>query len=302
MIEDVHWADEATIDLLRFAGRRLGRMQALVLVTYRDDELGDGDPLRLVLGDLATQRATRRMACRRCPMTPCGRWPGSADVDAAELCRVTGGNPFLVCEAIEAGWPAVPPTVRDVVGARLARSSAPVRETVQAAAVIGTSVDRECSRRFSADRPAPLDECLGTGLLMADGAALRFRHELVRMAVEEAIPPHRRARCTHGCWPRSRTPATPTRRCWPTTPKAPATCRPSCGMPRRRRAVRRRWAPTARRPRSTSGRCGYADTADLPGLAGLHEGLAAEYALLDRLEEAEQALRTALAAPAGAGR
>ena len=60
VIEDVHWADEATIDLLRFAGRRLSRMKALVLVTYRDDELGD-DPLRLLLGDLATQRATRRM-------------------------------------------------------------------------------------------------------------------------------------------------------------------------------------------------------------------------------------------------
>ena len=61
VIEDVHWADEATIDLLSFLGRRLGRMRALLLVTYRDDELGDDHPLRVVLGDLATQRATRRM-------------------------------------------------------------------------------------------------------------------------------------------------------------------------------------------------------------------------------------------------
>ena len=61
VIEDVHWADEATIDLLSFLGRRLGRMSTLVLATYRDDELGDSHPLRVVLGDLATQRATRRM-------------------------------------------------------------------------------------------------------------------------------------------------------------------------------------------------------------------------------------------------
>src|SRR5215467_13106397 len=60
VIEDVHWTDEATIDLLRFTGRRLSRMKALVLVTYRDDDVGD-DPLRLLLGDLATQRATRLM-------------------------------------------------------------------------------------------------------------------------------------------------------------------------------------------------------------------------------------------------
>ena len=61
VIEDVHWADEATIDLLSFVGRRLGRMRALLLATYRDDELADDHPLRVVLGDLATQRATRRM-------------------------------------------------------------------------------------------------------------------------------------------------------------------------------------------------------------------------------------------------
>ena len=61
MIEDVHWADEATLDLLSFAGRRLGRMRVLLLATYRDDELADDHPLRIVLGDLATQRATRRM-------------------------------------------------------------------------------------------------------------------------------------------------------------------------------------------------------------------------------------------------
>src|SRR6185437_6585853 len=119
VIEDVHWADEATIDLLRFTGRRLGRMRALVLVTYRDDELSD-DPLRLLLGDLATHRATRRMGLPPLSDDAVRALAGQRDVDAAELCRVTGGNPFLVCEAIEAGWPAIPPTVRDVVGARLA--------------------------------------------------------------------------------------------------------------------------------------------------------------------------------------
>ena len=64
-IEDVHWADEATIDLLSFLGRRLGRMNVLLLATYRDDEVGDDHPLRLVLGNLATQRATRRMRLPR---------------------------------------------------------------------------------------------------------------------------------------------------------------------------------------------------------------------------------------------
>ena len=121
VIEDVHWADESTIDLLRYVGRRLSRMKALVLVSYRDDEFGD-DALLMLLGDLATQRATRRIGLPPLSDEAVRALVGQRGVDAAELCRVTGGNPFLVCEAIEGGWPAIPPTVRDVVAARLARS------------------------------------------------------------------------------------------------------------------------------------------------------------------------------------
>jgi predicted ATPase len=114
VIEDVHWADEATLDLLSFAGRRLGRTRALLLATYRDDELADDHPLRVVLGDLATQRATRRM--QLAPLSPeaVGELVGERDVDVAELHRVTGGNPFYVSEMLAAGWPSVPATIRDV--------------------------------------------------------------------------------------------------------------------------------------------------------------------------------------------
>ena len=105
-MEDLHWADEATVDLVSFLGRRLGRMAALVLVTYRDDEVGEDHPLRVVLGDLATQRAIRRM---RLPPLSAGAvrvLAGHRDVDAAKLHRVTGGNPFYVTEILAAGWPS----------------------------------------------------------------------------------------------------------------------------------------------------------------------------------------------------
>ena len=62
VVEDVHWADDATLDLLRFLGRRLESQRAMLLVTYRDDEVGARHPLRLVLGDLATATAVRRLA------------------------------------------------------------------------------------------------------------------------------------------------------------------------------------------------------------------------------------------------
>src|SRR6266487_4167142 len=109
VIEDVHWADEATIDLLSLAGRRLWRMRVLLLATYRDDELAADHPLRVVLGDLATQRAARRMRLPPLSEDAVRELVGPRDVDAAELRRVTGGNPFYVSEMLEAGWPSVPP-------------------------------------------------------------------------------------------------------------------------------------------------------------------------------------------------
>jgi len=294
VIEDVHWADEATLDLLRFAGRRLGRMRGLVLVTYRDDELGDDDPLRLLLGDLATQRATRRMGLPPLSGDAVRTLAGQRDVDAAELRRVTGGNPFLVCEAIEAGWPTIPPTVRDVVGAHLARSGTRVRDTLQAAAVIGTSIGRELLARVLGGSAAVPGDCLRTGLLVADSSSLRFRHELVRMAVEEAIPPHRKAELHARVLAvlqdaGSTDPAVLAHHAEGAGDVA-AIRRHALGAARRSAALGAHREAAAQYQRALR----HADSADLPGLADLNEELAGEYALLDRLDDAEAALRTAL--------
>ncbi len=192
VIEDVHWADEATVDLLSFLGRRLGRTKAMLLVTYRDDELGDDHPLRIVLGDLATQRCTRRIGLPPLSEDAVRELAGQRQVDAGELHRITGGNPFYVSEILEAAWPSVPATVRDAVGARLARLSPGPRQVVQAAAVIGVRVDRPLLSSALAGSSSSTDERLTGGILIADGSGLRFRHELVRIAVEAGIAPRRK--------------------------------------------------------------------------------------------------------------
>ena len=55
-LKDVHWADEATLEMLRFLGRRLNGMPVLVLPTFREDEVSASHPLTVVLGYLATSR------------------------------------------------------------------------------------------------------------------------------------------------------------------------------------------------------------------------------------------------------
>ena len=61
VFEDIHWADEATLDLLKFLGRRMQHTCSLLIATYRDDELGSHHPLRLLLGDLVRQSAVSRL-------------------------------------------------------------------------------------------------------------------------------------------------------------------------------------------------------------------------------------------------
>jgi DNA-binding CsgD family transcriptional regulator len=294
VIEDAHWADEATIDLLSFLGRRLGRTRALLLVTYRDDELGDDHPLRIVLGDLATQRSTRRIGLP--PLSPDAirELAGPRQVDAAELRRITGGNPFYVSEILEA-WPSVPATVRDAVGARLARLNPGAREVVQAAAVIGVRVGRPLLASALAGSGIPADERQTGGILIADGTDLRFRHELVRMAVQAGIAPRRQtelhARLLAALEERG--------------DADPAVLAHHAEGAGDEKAVRR-YAPEAAR---RSGALGahreaaaqferalrFADADDGATVAALQEDVAAEYALLDRWEETEGALRTALA-------
>jgi DNA-binding CsgD family transcriptional regulator len=296
VIEDVHWADEATADMLSLLGRRLGRIPALLLVSFRDDELAVDHPLRVVLGDLATQRATRRMRLPPLSGDAVAALAAPRDVDSAELHRITGGNPFYVSEILEAGWPSIPPTVRDAVGARLARTTPGARRVVETAAVIGGRVDLGLlsAAMNGSGSAAHLDECLDTGILVPDGAALRFRHELVRMAVEAGIAPHRRAelhvRLLAALEQRADADPTVLAHHAEGAQDTAAVARHAPEAARRSAALGAHREAAAQYERALR----FTPDTDQRAVAALHEGLAAEYALLDRWEEAEQEVRTGL--------
>ena len=105
LLEDVHWADEATLELIRFLGRRLEGMPLLAVVTFRDDEVGPGDPLTALLGDLATAPSVDRMHLPLLSADAVATLVADAGsgLDAGALYRRTGGNPFFVTEVLAAG-------------------------------------------------------------------------------------------------------------------------------------------------------------------------------------------------------
>jgi DNA-binding CsgD family transcriptional regulator/tetratricopeptide (TPR) repeat protein len=186
VFEDVHWADDATIDLLRFLGRRIGDSSALLVATFGDDEVGSRHPLRVVLDDLATSVAVSRMTLA--PLSPAAvaRLAHGADIDPRELHRRTGGNPFFVTEVLAVGATNIPPTVREAVLTRVARLSRAGRTALEAAAVIGVRAEAWLLTAIAGDE-AGIAECLEHGVLLTRDESYSFRHEIARAAVLSAL-------------------------------------------------------------------------------------------------------------------
>jgi DNA-binding CsgD family transcriptional regulator/tetratricopeptide (TPR) repeat protein len=188
VIEDVHWADEATLDLVRFLARRVGATGAMVLVTHRTDEVGAGGRLQRLLGDIASFPDVRRLRLAPLSLAGVAQVAGVSGHAAEHLFALTGGNPFFVTEASAGDGEEIPPTVRDAVLARVDRLSAEAREWLEAAAIFPGRgeewlVEATCGRDLSG-----LDACTQAGFLARAAGVLTFRHELARVAVEMATP------------------------------------------------------------------------------------------------------------------
>ncbi len=193
VVEDVHWADDTTLDLLRFLGRRLRDLPVLLVVTFRDDALAPADTLRVALGELAGQRSTRRIDLP--PLSPRGvqRLAEGTPYHPEELHQLTGGNPFFLVEVLGSGGEGIPASARDAVLSRAARLGDAARLALEIASLDGFRVDPDLVSRAAGTGLDAMDELVSAGLLQADGEWLRFRHELSRRAVESGVSAHRRA-------------------------------------------------------------------------------------------------------------
>jgi len=191
VIEDVHWADEATLDLLKYLGRRIRQTTSLMILTYRDDEIGMDHPLRFLLGDLASSGALHRIPVSSLTDEAVRELAKNKNVDSVALHRLTNGNPFFVTEvlAVESG---IPETVRDAVLARAARLSLSARAVLEAAAVIGSRVEAWLLSNIVGAESANVEECIAGGMLQSQGNYHTFRHELARETILESISPQRK--------------------------------------------------------------------------------------------------------------
>ena len=194
VFEDLHWADEATLDLVKYLGRRIGDTRALLILTFRDDEIGERHPLRLVIGELPRE-STVRIALAS--LSPAAVRTLAADAhDAASLHALTGGNPFFVTEVLANAGEAMPASVRDAVLARAARLSPEARFVMELVSVEPGGMEPWLVESCVAASDGPLRACEQSGVLRTTEGVIRFRHELARLAIREALG-ERRATVLH---------------------------------------------------------------------------------------------------------
>ncbi|SOD70430.1 predicted ATPase [Jatrophihabitans sp. GAS493] len=186
VIEDAHWIDDASVDVLRFLGRRVAGSRGLIVATFRD-ELGSDHPLRQLLGDLTGLPAVGRIDLSPLSAAAVTQLVEATDIDADEAYRLTNGNAFLVSELVRTPQAAAS-SVLDSVTARLMRLSPTTRGVVEFLSVIPGRV----SWSLLGAEWKSMDEAVVAGLLNVDGPVVEFRHELVRLAVERELPPGRR--------------------------------------------------------------------------------------------------------------
>lgn len=192
VIEDVHWADTATLDLIRYLGRRIARVRALILITYREEEVDARSPVRNLLGETPAG-SVERLTLEPLSLAAVTDLAAKAGRRGDELYALTAGNPFLVTEALAVQGDVPTDAVRDSTLARASRLCDSARLVLDAVSLF----PRHAETALVADLvkgaiDSGLDDCQEKGMLSLEGGLVQFRHELARRAIEACIAPTRR--------------------------------------------------------------------------------------------------------------
>ena len=193
VIEDIHWADDATLDALRYLIRRIADLPAVLILTYRDDELNREHALHGLLGQASRSDHVRHLLLRRLSREAVRHLSAGGSVDADDLFALTSGNPFFVQELLaSAQGEHVPRTIVDAVLARVRRLDPPVQDVLEQLAVVPSALERWLVDAIVPDggtgRVAALTAAEQGGLLTVSTRRISFRHELTRRAIAGSLP------------------------------------------------------------------------------------------------------------------
>jgi DNA-binding CsgD family transcriptional regulator len=184
-LEDVHWADGATLDTIAVLGRRIGSVPALLVLTFRGGELPPNHPLHATLGAI---RAESSVFVELGPLSQ-GTVASLAGGEDEDVFAATGGNPFYVTELLASrASDEVPRSVSTAVLGRASKLDDASRRLVELVSVVPNRVTTAVLDAVMPGWPAAAEEPERRQLLEVDATHVRFRHELARTAIRSNVP------------------------------------------------------------------------------------------------------------------
>ena len=191
IFEDVHWADNATLDLIKYLGRRIAMLKTVLILSLRSDEVGNVHPLSQVIGDLPVHSTTR---IELQPLSPDAvlAMAREAGHSGNDLHKITAGNPFFVTELLAGAENQngnVPASVRDAVWSRISRLANYDRQLLEVVSISPGYIERWLVMSImGADAEHGIQRCIEQGVLQNDeNGNIQFRHELARLAILTTI-------------------------------------------------------------------------------------------------------------------
>ena len=205
VVDDAHWADPSSLEVLAFLSRRLRDRPVLLVLTWRSEEAPAAHPVRRILAAAVQEGLGASIPLERLDRDAVAELAEAAGAEpklAARLYEETDGVPFFVLQYLDArpdadGDESLPPGVRGLVESRIAAASEVAGQVLAAAAVVGRPFDadlvREVSGRNEEETVASLEELMRRGLLVeVDASSYAFRHEQARRVAGDLTSSGRR--------------------------------------------------------------------------------------------------------------
>ena len=191
VFEDIHWADEATLDFIKFFARRISRSNCLFILTMREEEIGQQHAVRNVFADLPPHTFTRLQLTPLSKMAVRMLADGSG-YDGEDVYSISGGNPFYVSEILAGYSLGVPDNIKDLVLSVYNRLGEETKDIWQLLSVVPEGLELNHLYQIDPSYHRAIDNCLENKILIVENNKIAFKHELYRRTIESSLSPFRR--------------------------------------------------------------------------------------------------------------
>jgi len=191
IFEDIHWADEATLDFIKFLARRISQLRCLFILSYRDNEIHTHHPLRNVLGQLNSGSFTRLQLL---PLSEQAveKMAAERGHHGKDVYAISGGNPFYVTELLASYNAGIPESIKDSILSAYNRTEEKTRQIWDLISVIPDSFETKYLEKFEPCYTSSIENSLAFGILFIKEGHIFFKHELFRRTIESSLSPLKR--------------------------------------------------------------------------------------------------------------